>query len=31
MMIDHPDLDRTTVAADAVVAVKTFCRIVTRG
>lgn len=31
MMIDHPDLDRTTVAADSVVAVKSFCRGVTGG
>lgn len=31
MMIDHPDLDRAAVAADSVVAVETFCRIVIGG
>lgn len=31
MMIDHPDLDRAAVAADSVVAVETFYRIVTGG
>jgi hypothetical protein len=31
MMIDHPDLDPATVAGDSILAVKTFCRIVTGG
>jgi hypothetical protein len=31
MTIDHPDLHGITLAADSVVAVKTFCRIVTGG
>lgn len=31
MCLDHPELDRTEVAADAVVGVETFCRILREG